>query len=118
MKLMKLQNNVQFFCKLDFKISGIIYDLHVCYILYIFSFRQMKSNIYDLTQFGCMMQTAMTIEKSLKNILEKLIDKENENDELNQKIKNLKKEIQRKNGKIALLEQECGVLNEKNKRSK
>lgn len=83
-----------------------------------FSFRQMKSNIYDLTQFGCMMQTAMTIEKSLKNILEKLIDKENENDELNQKIKNLKKEIQRKNGKIALLEQECGVLNEKNKRSK
>ncbi|XP_057655186.1 uncharacterized protein LOC130893257 isoform X2 [Diorhabda carinulata] len=79
--------------------------------------RRMKNNIQDLTQFGCMQLTTASIEKNLKQLVEKIMQYENENGELKDRVEMLTKQILNKNGTITLLEQENITLNDTLKKS-
>ncbi|XP_023021955.2 uncharacterized protein [Leptinotarsa decemlineata] len=75
--------------------------------------RKIRPKLFDITQFGCMLQTTTAIENSLRSIFQKLLDKEQENTELLSSYNKMKKANDEKIAKITMLEQEVKIYKEK-----
>ncbi|KAG5883333.1 hypothetical protein JTB14_003519 [Gonioctena quinquepunctata] len=77
---------------------------------------KIRPKIFDITQFGCMLQTTTAIESSMSTLFQKFASKEQENQELLSQCEKLRRENSEKYAKVAQLEQEVKLYKEKNER--
>ncbi|CAH1155815.1 unnamed protein product [Phaedon cochleariae] len=75
--------------------------------------KKIRPRIFDITQFGSMLHTTISVENSVKSLVAKLVGKQRENEELQMELVELRKESREKDGKISLCQQEVRVYKEK-----
>ncbi|KAL1490740.1 hypothetical protein ABEB36_013388 [Hypothenemus hampei] len=71
---------------------------------------KLKCQIFDITQFGCMLKVTSSIEESLHNLFTNLLKKDNDITRKMEICESLKKKLEEKDIKITIMEEEIDSL--------
>ncbi|VEN55169.1 unnamed protein product, partial [Callosobruchus maculatus] len=75
--------------------------------------KKIRPKLYDVTQFGCMLQTTSTIEEGLRNLYKRINDYENKIERMSEMYKTVEQDNSALRRKATFLEQEVKVYKER-----